>query len=236
MLAIKSHLEFEVLNTILSSVYCSTYEVATACALALGAEKLICIIDGPILDEYGRLIHFLTLQEADLLIRRLAKQSETAANYVKAVDQDDLVCAAYNDASDTVPSLNGKAFGRAKFQNGVGFDNGDGLWSGEQGFAVGSQERLSGLNGYLSELAAAAFVCRVSFHCWVIKLLISKQSRILLTMCYLVYYCSYVLPIFVSNPHFFAQICSMKIKNLKYCYILLCLQDALIFILPFSDK
>ncbi|GKD52993.1 probable amino-acid acetyltransferase NAGS1, chloroplastic isoform X1, partial [Tanacetum coccineum] len=28
-----------------------TYEVATACALALGAEKLICIIDGPILDE-----------------------------------------------------------------------------------------------------------------------------------------------------------------------------------------
>ncbi|XP_042025911.1 probable amino-acid acetyltransferase NAGS1, chloroplastic isoform X1 [Salvia splendens] len=141
-------------------INCNTYEVATACALALGAEKLICIIDGPILDEHGRLIHFLTLQEADLLIRRRAKQSETAANYVKAVDQDDLVCAAYNDASDTVPSLNGKAFGRAKFQNGVGFDNGDGLWSGEQGFAVGSQERLSGLNGYLSELAAAAFVCR----------------------------------------------------------------------------
>ncbi|XP_057784432.1 probable amino-acid acetyltransferase NAGS1, chloroplastic isoform X2 [Salvia miltiorrhiza] len=139
---------------------CNTYEVATACALALGAEKLICIIDGPILDEHGRLIHFLTLQDADLLIRRRAKQSETAANYVKAVDQEDLACAVYNDASDTVPSLNGKAFGRAKFQNGVGFDNGDGLWSGEQGFAVGSQERLSGLNGYLSELAAAAFVCR----------------------------------------------------------------------------
>ncbi|KAL1538493.1 putative amino-acid acetyltransferase nags1, chloroplastic [Salvia divinorum] len=141
-------------------INCNTYEVATACALALGAEKLICIIDGPILDEYGRLIHFLTLQEADLLIRRRAKQSETAANYVKAVAQDDLSCAVYNDASNAVPSLNGKAFGRAKFQNGVGFDNGDGLWSGEQGFAVGSQERLSGLNGYLSELAAAAFVCR----------------------------------------------------------------------------
>lgn len=147
--------------------------------MALGAEKLICIIDGPILDEYGRLIRFLTLQDADLLIRRRAKQSETAANYVKAVDQEDLACAVYNDTSDSVSSLNGKAFGQAKFQNGVGFDNGNGLWSGEQGFAVGSQERLSGLNGYLSELAAAAFVCRVSFHYWVINLLVSKQSSIL---------------------------------------------------------
>ncbi|KAH6803373.1 N-acetyl-l-glutamate synthase 1 [Perilla frutescens var. frutescens] len=143
-----------------SVLNCNTYEVATACALALGAEKLICIIDGPILDEYGRLIRFLTLQDADILIRKRAKQSETAANYVKAIDQEDIACAVYNDASDTLPSLNGKAFGQAKFQNGVGFDNGDGLWSGEQGFAVGSQERQSGLNCYLSELAAAAFVCR----------------------------------------------------------------------------
>ncbi|KAH6824440.1 N-acetyl-l-glutamate synthase 1 [Perilla frutescens var. hirtella] len=143
-----------------SVLNCNTYEVATACALALGAEKLICIIDGPILDEYGRLIRFLTLQDADILIRKRAKQSETAANYVKAVDQEDIACAVYNDASDTLPSLNRKAFGQAKFQNGVGFDNGDGLWSGEQGFAVGSQERQSGLNCYLSELAAAAFVCR----------------------------------------------------------------------------
>lgn len=106
----------------------------------------------------------MTLQDADLLIRKRAKQSETAAYYVKAVDQEDLACTVYNDASVKVPSLNGKAFGRAKFQNGVGFDNGDGLWSGEQGFAVGSRERLSGQIGYLSELAAAAFVCRVSFH------------------------------------------------------------------------
>ncbi|KAL3341368.1 hypothetical protein AABB24_025762 [Solanum stoloniferum] len=49
---------------------CNTYEVATACALALGAEKLICIIDGPILDESGRLIRFLTLQAADMLVRK----------------------------------------------------------------------------------------------------------------------------------------------------------------------
>ncbi|KAL3637707.1 putative amino-acid acetyltransferase nags2, chloroplastic [Castilleja foliolosa] len=135
---------------------CNTYEVATACAVALGAEKLICIIDGPILDECGRLIHFLSLQDADILVRKRAKQSETAANYVKAVDQEELV-ACDDDSNDVIPSLNGSSFDWApNFQNGVGFDNGNGLWSREQGFAIGGRERL----GYLSELAAAAFVCR----------------------------------------------------------------------------
>ncbi|KAL1540879.1 putative amino-acid acetyltransferase nags1, chloroplastic, variant 2 [Salvia divinorum] len=140
---------------------CNTYEVATACALALGAEKLLCIIDGPILDESGRLIRFLTLQDADMLVRERAKQSETAANYVKAVAQEDVTCVAYDDTSD-MAITNGKVFTQAPtFQNGVGFDNGNGLWStSEQGFAVGGQERLSRLNGYLSEIAAAAFVCR----------------------------------------------------------------------------
>ncbi|CAL5326141.1 unnamed protein product [Camellia sinensis] len=142
---------------------CNTYEVATACALALGAEKLICIIDGPILDECGRLIRFLTLQDADMLIRERAKQSEIAANYVKAVSEKDLTCLVHSKSNGSVPSLlNGKAVSdkyAATFQNGVGFDNGNGL-SGEQGFAIGGQERLSRLNGYLSELAAAAFVCR----------------------------------------------------------------------------
>ncbi|KAK4477441.1 hypothetical protein RD792_016664 [Penstemon davidsonii] len=140
---------------------CSTYEVATACAIALGAEKLICIINGPILDESGRLIRFLTLQDADMLIRKRAKQSETAANYVKAVDQDDFASLVHDDSHYMTPPPNGNAFSQApKFQNGVGFDNGNGLWSSEQGFAIGGQERLSRLNGYLSELAAAAFVCR----------------------------------------------------------------------------
>ncbi|XP_042011762.1 probable amino-acid acetyltransferase NAGS1, chloroplastic [Salvia splendens] len=140
---------------------CNTYEVATACALALGAEKLLCIIDGPILDESGRLIRFLTLQDADMLVRERAKQSETAANYVKAVAQEDVGCVAYDDASN-MATTNGKVFTQAPtFQNGVGFGNGNGLWStSEQGFAVGGQERLSRLNGYLSEIAAAAFVCR----------------------------------------------------------------------------
>ncbi|ONK72194.1 uncharacterized protein A4U43_C04F16750 [Asparagus officinalis] len=89
---------------------CNTYEVATACALAVEADKLICIID---------------------------------------------------DAASS--SLNGNTSPqryKATFQNGVGFDNGNGLWSDGQGFAIGGEDRLSRSNGYLSELAAAAFVCR----------------------------------------------------------------------------
>jgi amino-acid N-acetyltransferase len=139
----------------------STYEVATACALAIGADKLICIIDGPILDESGHLIRFLTLEEADMLIRKRAKQSEIAAHYVKAVGDEDLTFLEHNDSIGILASsLNGKALsGRhsATFQNGVGFDNGNG-----QGFAIGGEELQSRLNGYLSELAAAAFVCKVS--------------------------------------------------------------------------
>ncbi|KAL3372883.1 hypothetical protein AABB24_005086 [Solanum stoloniferum] len=141
---------------------CNTYEVATACALALGAEKLICIIDGPILDESGRLIRFLTLQAADMLVRKRAEQSEAAANYVKAVSQEDFNCLDHNGSNGSISSYNMNGFNQkySVFQNGVGFDNGNGLWSSEQGFAIGGQERLSRLNGYLSELAAAAFVCR----------------------------------------------------------------------------
>ncbi|XP_043713957.1 probable amino-acid acetyltransferase NAGS2, chloroplastic isoform X2 [Telopea speciosissima] len=143
---------------------CNTYEVATACALAIGAEKLICIVDGPILDENGRLIRFMTLQDADMLVRKRAKQSEIAANYVKAVRKEDISCSGHLDSSGTsVHPQNGMSFSKnnnATFHNGVGFDNGNGLWSGEQGFAIGGEERLSRLNGFLSEIAAAAFVCR----------------------------------------------------------------------------
>jgi amino-acid N-acetyltransferase len=141
----------------------STYEVATACALAIGADKLICLIDGPIRDESGHLIRFLTLQEADMLIRERAKQSEIAANYVKAVDEEDRTSPGRNDSNGAVPSQNGNlSVGRHNptFHNGVGFDNGNG--TGEQGFPIGGHERQSRLNGYLSELAAAAFVCKVS--------------------------------------------------------------------------
>lgn len=101
-----------------------------------------------------------------MLIRKRAKQSEAAANYVKAVTKEDVSYFRHTDsANGTAPQLNGDAFtekGRGTFLNGVGFDNGNGLWDGEQGFAIGGLERQSRLNGYLAELAAAAFVCRVS--------------------------------------------------------------------------
>lgn len=122
-------------------------------------------MDGPILDESSRLIRFLTLQDADMLVRRRAEQSEIAANYVKAVSQEDFNHLGYNGSNGSLPSQNGNVFSQRynpTFQNGIGFDNGNGLWSSEQGFAIGGQEKLSRSNGYLSELAAAAFVCRVS--------------------------------------------------------------------------
>ncbi|XP_040382410.1 probable amino-acid acetyltransferase NAGS2, chloroplastic isoform X2 [Oryza brachyantha] len=137
---------------------CNTYEVATACALAIEADKLICIVDGQIFDEHGRVIHFMSLEEADMLIRKRAKQSDIAANYVKVVDEEGISHLHEDDK----PSLNGSsplgAFA-ASFHNGLGFNNGNGIYSGEQGFAIGGEERLSRSNDYLSELAAAAFVC-----------------------------------------------------------------------------
>ncbi|KAL8151495.1 hypothetical protein V2J09_021303 [Rumex salicifolius] len=137
---------------------CNTYEVATACALAIGAEKLICIIDGPIMDESGHLIRFLNLPEADKLVRERAKQSEIAAHYVEAVGDD-----FYNQEDMKFnPSICSPLNGNCKptFQNGLGFYNGNGIWYSEQGFAIGGQERLTQRKDYLSELAAAAFVCR----------------------------------------------------------------------------
>ncbi|PKU71941.1 probable amino-acid acetyltransferase NAGS2, chloroplastic isoform X1 [Dendrobium catenatum] len=142
---------------------CNTYEVATACALAIEADKLICIVDGQIRDDHGWLIRFMTLQDADKLIRQRAKQSEIAANYVKVVSEENISCAGSLDSTriySTPLDVKDKTRYSAKFLNGVGFDDGNGLWPMEQGFAIGGEERVSRLNGYLSELAAAAYVCR----------------------------------------------------------------------------
>ncbi|CAN6176009.1 unnamed protein product [Urochloa humidicola] len=138
---------------------CNTYEVATACALAMEADKLVCIVDGQIYDEHGRVIHFMSIEEADLLIRKRAKQSDIAANYVKVVDEESINSLHKGDYKSPLNArshVNGYA---ASFQNGLGFNNGNGIYSGEQGFAIGGEERLSRSNGYLSELAAAAYVC-----------------------------------------------------------------------------
>lgn len=143
---------------------CNTYEVATACAQALQADKLICLVDGPILDENGRLIRYMTLPEADQLIRKRAVQSEIAAKYVQAVadtTSNHLEYSGVNGRDTSVQQDFGarKGFG-ATFHNGVGFDGGNGIGAAGQGFAIGGEERLGRLNGYLSELAAAVFVCR----------------------------------------------------------------------------
>ncbi|XP_074590463.1 putative amino-acid acetyltransferase NAGS2, chloroplastic isoform X2 [Curcuma longa] len=139
------------------------YEVATACALAINAVKLICITDGKIEDEQGRLIRFMTLEDADMLIRKHAMQSEIAANYVQAVTEESNSPWYIDSHQDSNISQNEKSYSggcNVAFHNGVGFDNGNGLWSEKQGFAIGGEERLGRLSGYLSELAAAAYVCR----------------------------------------------------------------------------
>ncbi|XP_042441828.1 probable amino-acid acetyltransferase NAGS1, chloroplastic [Zingiber officinale] len=143
---------------------CNTYEVAAACALAIKADKLICITDGKILDEQDRPLRFMTLDDADMLIRKRSKQSAVTENYV-LVGGEELICSpGYIDShQENNLSWNEKAYNRrcnATFHNGVGFDNGNGLWYGKQGFAIWGEEQPGRLSGYLSELAAAAYVCR----------------------------------------------------------------------------
>lgn len=105
----------------------------------------------------------MTLQDADLLIRKRVKQSDVAANYVKAVDEEDVGHPGFHEPKESTRNTwNERDVSIAAFNNGVGFENGNGLWTGEQGFAIGGKEKMSRSNGYLSELAAAAYVCRVS--------------------------------------------------------------------------
>ncbi|KAL5659298.1 hypothetical protein ACJX0J_032461, partial [Zea mays] len=125
---------------------CNTYEVATACALALEADKLICVVDGQVFDDHGRAIQYMSIEEADLLIRKRARQSDIAASYVKVVDEEGINSL---HKGDDRPSLSPKAYINgyaASFRNGLGFNNGNGIYSGEQGFAIGGEERLSRSN------------------------------------------------------------------------------------------
>ncbi|XP_024369175.1 probable amino-acid acetyltransferase NAGS2, chloroplastic isoform X2 [Physcomitrium patens] len=164
---------------------CNTYEVATACAIALQADKLLCLLDGPVCDENGRLIRFMTLEEADKLIRKRARKSYTAADYVKAVAGPGYVKslgletkgngALLEDADTSNFELTNEANGT----NLTGDDQidsyvSDGIYkldssymaqtqgysTTRQGFAIGGHERMVGTHAYLSELTAAVFVCR----------------------------------------------------------------------------
>ncbi|KAJ7554597.1 hypothetical protein O6H91_05G000400 [Diphasiastrum complanatum] len=136
---------------------CNTYEVATACAVALQADKLICLLDGPILDENNQLLRFMTLQQADQLIRMRANQSYTAADYVKAVAGPSYVKSLGIDST-----VNGTGIQRVSNPDRISnhsFST-NGTNSKGQGFAIGGEERLSRTYGYLSELTAAVYACR----------------------------------------------------------------------------
>lgn len=143
--------------------FCSTYEVATACAIELQADKLIICIDGPVLDTNGEVIRFMTLQGADALIRNRAEQSETASNYVKAVAGIDYMKSLGVTASnghEEESAVNGSTYSIVEDESSRNSQNVDGIERG-QGLAIGGEERLSKEHGYLSELTAAVFVCRV---------------------------------------------------------------------------
>ncbi|CAM6088383.1 unnamed protein product [Calypogeia fissa] len=153
---------------------CNTYEVATACAIALQADKLLVLLDGPILDENGRHLRFMTLNEADKLIRKRASQSYTAADYVKAVAGPAYVQSLGIPTGKTNGcATNGATNGKSVPSNGRSLDgatkdrenssekvSGMTQHTGGAGFAIGGEERLSRAYGYLSELTAAVYVCR----------------------------------------------------------------------------
>ena len=105
----------------------------------------------------------MTLQGADRLIRKWAEQSETAANYVKAVGGINYVKSLGLESRNLkeVSIINGSMNNLLK-SNRMDTINGNGDASQiGQGLAIGGQERLSREYGYLSELTAAVFVCRV---------------------------------------------------------------------------
>lgn len=128
--------------------------------MALNADKLLCLLDGPVYDDKGRLIRFLTLGQADQLIRNLASKSNAAADYVKAV-----AGSAYFKSLGIETGKNGReARNRSTNEHGASVLGSDqALESRGRGFAIGGKERLSRTYGYLSELTAAVYVCRVRF-------------------------------------------------------------------------
>jgi hypothetical protein len=164
---------FQVLSFLLGSR--STYEVATACAIALQADKMLCLLDGPILDEEQRVLRFMTFQEADRLIRACAAQSPAAADYVKMVTEPSFV-------QSQGPRSNGRSGDHTNGAVSEPYrsitDDGSMIEKSGVAFAVGGKERLSRMNSYLSELTAAVFVCRVSI--FVIDLGFHHQSAIFL--------------------------------------------------------
>ncbi|CAM6013423.1 unnamed protein product [Sphagnum balticum] len=160
---------------------CNAYEVATACATALRADKLLCLLDGQTVDENGHVIRFMTLQEADQLIRQQASQNHAAADYVRAVAGPAYIRSLGIPSADnglqqlsraggitvreglnSIPSGSDEICNDSStYKNGrsVPDSNTTEAWERRQGFAIGG-EQLSQGHLYLSELTAAVYVCR----------------------------------------------------------------------------
>ncbi|CAI5478395.1 unnamed protein product [Closterium sp. Yama58-4] len=144
-----------------------TYEVATACAIGLGADKLICLLDGAVADNRGRLIRWLTLQQADVIIRNRATQSYTAAEYVKAVAGEEYIRslglvgaqggaggAGEGDGAGEGRRKKGK---RGKKKRGEGWGEGsDGAGGGGGGGGRGGGGRGGGGDSEYGEMEGAA--------------------------------------------------------------------------------
>ncbi|CAI7888435.1 unnamed protein product [Closterium sp. NIES-54] len=96
----------------------STYEVATACAIGLGADKLICLLDGAVADNRGRLIRWMTLQQADVIIRNRATQSYAAAEYVKAVAGEEYIRSLGLAGAQGAGGAEGDAAGEGRRKKG----------------------------------------------------------------------------------------------------------------------
>ncbi|CAI5473770.1 unnamed protein product [Closterium sp. Yama58-4] len=162
---------------------CNTYEVATACAIGLGADKLICLLDGAVADNRGRLIRWLTLQQADVIIRNRATQSYTAADMSFEKPGPPLPTFSGGreggDARSSRPNGAGAGGlgareswgngalaeagfgeGAARGWGGNGGSGGAGRAEERRGFAVGGEERSVQRYGFLSELTAAVYACR----------------------------------------------------------------------------
>jgi hypothetical protein len=125
---------------------------------------------------------FMTLNEADQLIRKRARQSYTAADYVKAVAgpgyvkslglvtqgngslRDGSDCSTFEVTMEATEHERLDSYISDDVYKLEGSSNGqaESGSTARQGFAIGGHERLIRTHAYLSELTAAVYVCRVS--------------------------------------------------------------------------
>ncbi|RLN17197.1 putative amino-acid acetyltransferase NAGS1, chloroplastic isoform X1 [Panicum miliaceum] len=136
---------------------CNTYEVATACALAIVADKLICIVDGQIFDEHGRVNRFMSIEEADMLIRTRAKQSEIAANYVKVVDEEDINHGGVQRVHIVDGTVGGSLLLELFTRDGVGTMIARGMYEGTR---MAREEDLSGIRKIIHPLEESGVLVR----------------------------------------------------------------------------